>query len=494
MRNAKESITPEVVIRMLAYGTLAGIAVIVIYSAQALYVQPAAKAPPPASTAQTMPAAATTAPAASPAAPPGQPAAPSDKPLQAGKAAPAGAATPEAARPEDTKTIKDAPKPESAPAGKAAQKPAPEPEAAVRPAPMAKAMAVLGTGLLLAGSALLGGAFLGFLFGIPRSLQQQSVPESASSQSASATTQGLSGRATYGANTSLEQISDWLTKILVGVGLTQLTSLPSALTQFADFANPGLGGFETSGVFAVALLVYFLICGFLMSYLWTRLRLGKAFSEADTLAVIRSEIAIVSESQKKAQEQLTIDYEALRLTEKQLESGDVSQEELDRALRGTSDLYRTNIYQQAGNVRRNNWRDPKKKAKMERTIPIFRALIATDEKKEKERFHQNYAQLGYALAEASTPDYKNALGALNKAIELRGPAETQGYLMYEFVRAKCLADPDHPDPNTKEQVLKDLRVALQWPELTSAIGQDERLSAWLKANHVSMKSLLQHTS
>lgn len=485
MRNTKESITPEVVIRMLAHGTLAGIAVIVIYSAQALFTQPAAKAPP-ASAAQAMPAAATTVPAASPAATPGKPA-PSDKPVQAGKTAPAGPAAPEAARPVDARTIEAAPKPEPAPAGKAAQKPDPEPEAAARTAPMAKAMAVLGTGLLLAGSALLGGAFLGFLFGIPRSLQQQNVTESASSPSAS-------GRAAYGANTSLEQISDWLTKILVGVGLTQLTSLPSALKQFANFAVPGLGGFETSGVFAVALLVYFLICGFLMSYLWTRLRLGKAFSEADTLAVIRSEIAIVSESQKKAQEQLTIDYEALRLTEKQLESGDVSQEELDRAFRGTSDLYRTNIYQQANSARRDNWRDPKKKAKMERTIPIFRALIATDEKKEKERFHQNYAQLGYALAEASTPDYKNAIAALNKAIELRDLAETQGYLMYEFVRAKCLADPNHPDPNTKEQVLKDLRVALHWPEVASAIEQDERLSAWLKANHVSMKSLLQHTS
>jgi len=43
-------------------------------------------------------------------------------------------------------------------------------------------------------------------------------------------------------------------------------------------------------------------------------------------------------------------------------------------------------------------------------------------------------------------------------------------------------------------VVKDLRVALHWPEVASAIGQDERLSAWLKANHVSLKSLLQHSS
>jgi hypothetical protein len=63
MRNTKESITPEAVIRMLAHSTLAGIAVIVIYSAQALFTQPAAKVPPT-SAAQTMPAAATTVPAA----------------------------------------------------------------------------------------------------------------------------------------------------------------------------------------------------------------------------------------------------------------------------------------------------------------------------------------------------------------------------------------------------------------------------------------------
>jgi hypothetical protein len=369
-----------------------------------------------------------------------------------------------------------------------------------RPIRLAKSLAVLGTALLLAGSALLGGAFLGFLFGIPRALQQQSVPEGGASESAAL--QGVAGRAGYGANTSLEQISDWLTKILVGVGLTQLSSLPSALTQFADFARAGLGGFESSKVFAVALLIYFLICGFLMSYLWTRLRLGKAFSEADALAAIRGEIeTAVSEVQKKAQGQVTIDYEALRLAEKQLESGDVPQEELTRAFRGTSDLYRTHIYQLASTARRENWRDPKKKPKMERTIPVFRALIETDKEKEEERFHQNYGQLGFALAEASSPDYKAAKAALDKAIALRGAWNTEGYPMYEFVRALCQVgtDPNFDerkpaDPGTKEKILEDLRVAAHWQDIRRVIEEDERLSGWLKANHVPSKSLLLHRS
>lgn len=458
MRNPDKPIEPEAVIRALAYGILAGIAVVVLYSTQPLYVQPAAPVPQPV-------------------------AIPAEKP---DKPRPADTAAPEAAPSAEAKIDEAAPELEPSPPA-TARATAPEPEQQTR---KGKAMAVLGTGLLLAGSALLAGAFLGFLFGIPRSLQQAGTSESGSGKDAAETPQGGSGRAGYGANTSLEQISDWLTKILVGVGLTQLSSLPSALEDFAKFAVPGLGGYETSSVFAVALLIYFLTCGFLMSYLWTRLYLGKAFTEADALAKIRGEIktAVVSELQQKAQGQLAVDYEALRLTEKQLESGDVPQEELDRAFRGTSDLFRTHIYQLARTVRRDNWRD--RKPRMERTIPIFRALIATDEK--KERFHQNYGQLAFALAEASKPDYANAIATLDKAIELRGPAREQGYLMYEFVRAKCRADPAATDPETKELVIKDLKEALYWPELEEYARTDHRLSAWLKANHVSVKSLVPH--
>jgi len=202
------------------------------------------------------------------------------------------------------------------------------------------------------------------------------------------------------------------------------------------------------------------------------------------------ETAVVSELEKKAQGQLTVDYEAPRLTNQQLQAGDVSQAELDKAFRGTSDIYRTHIYQLAKRARSENWRDPDKKKKMERTIPIFRALIATDDKPEKERYFQNFAQLGFALADSAPPDYPGAIAALDKAVELRGSPETQGYLWIEYVHARCLADPERHDPATKERILKDLRIALSmWPDLADVLQKDERLSDWMKANHVSMKSL-----
>src|SRR5438552_4060746 len=79
---------------------------------------------------------------------------------------------------------------------------------------------VASVALMLAGACLLGGGLLGFLFGLPRTVQDVGQRNS--------TTSGLPSEpqnVSYHANTNLEQISDWLTKILVGVGLTQIGQL-----------------------------------------------------------------------------------------------------------------------------------------------------------------------------------------------------------------------------------------------------------------------------
>src|SRR5258708_423417 len=95
---------------------------------------------------------------------------------------------------------------------------------------------------VLSNSALLGAAFisigalLGFIFGIPR------VPRSAASAAPQPQPAGgATGAASTSAppqddrrlttNTNLEDISDWLTKILVGAGLAQLAVLPGKLTR-----------------------------------------------------------------------------------------------------------------------------------------------------------------------------------------------------------------------------------------------------------------------
>ena len=93
---------------------------------------------------------------------------------------------------------------------------------------IAEYFSIFGVALLIQVSSLLAGMLTGFLFGIPRSLQTDSPPIVTENNG---TSKQLSQPGFRG-NTNLEQISDWLTKILVGVGLTQIGSISSALGSF----------------------------------------------------------------------------------------------------------------------------------------------------------------------------------------------------------------------------------------------------------------------
>jgi hypothetical protein len=77
---------------------------------------------------------------------------------------------------------------------------------------------VFAVGLLLALAVDAVGAVIGFLFGVPR-YRQVIIDQDSSGQSrsGSSTTQRA-----YTPSNSLEQVSDWLTKLLLGAGLVQL--------------------------------------------------------------------------------------------------------------------------------------------------------------------------------------------------------------------------------------------------------------------------------
>ena len=146
-------------------------------------------------------------------------------------------------------------------------------------------VSVTSVGLIVAAASLTLGGLLGFIFGIPRFLQEgretgpdQDTPEGPRNNR----------HAPYAGNTSLEQISDWLTKILIGVGLTQLANIPGALADLGDSVAVGLGGFPGASVFVPGLVVFAILDGFFLGYLWTRLYLPSLFAESDVRAVIAS--------------------------------------------------------------------------------------------------------------------------------------------------------------------------------------------------------------
>ena len=136
----------------------------------------------------------------------------------------------------------------------------------------------VGLAIVLASMAM--GGIFGFIFGVPTTLQgnRAAVPPAEDGARPVA-------RSAYTGNTSLEQISDWLTKILVGVGLTQLASIPAGLTSVGSFLAAGLGGLPGADVFATVLFIFAVLNGFFLSYLWARLQLPGLFALSDVQAI-----------------------------------------------------------------------------------------------------------------------------------------------------------------------------------------------------------------
>jgi hypothetical protein len=355
-------------------------------------------------------------------------------------------------------------------------------------------------GLMVAGASLLAGGLLGFLFGIPRTLQQTVNLES----NQSAPTDNRSGEdkgINYLANTNLEQISDWLTKILVGVGLTQINVIPEKLGLISGLVAKGLSDTDESRVFASAIILFFIISGFLFGYLWTRLFLPNAFKQAD-LSVLENRVEKATQQVKQVNKKLEelerqseLDASALSLAQRQLNpSTDVpaaTQEQLNQAIKNASKPIKIQIFNQAQLQRANNWQ--LEKQRMELTIPIFKALIEDDINNE---FHKNHGQLGFALKDKQEPDWEAAEIELTKAINIRGNWYENGWLFYEFNRAFCLIKKDSnfqsdqpSDTETRGRILADLKASYAGDDLKDIVMETPIFQKWMKLNKVTARNL-----
>lgn len=124
---------------------------------------------------------------------------------------------------------------------------------------------VLAAGAILTVGTFAVGALFGLLFGFPHSVQKPTATEE--------------GKWAVQPNKSFDDITDWLTKILVGVGLTQLAGLPSKLQSLGSFLAPMLGGGETSAGLAVTVVICSTVIGFMSSFVFTKLILSEDLVE-----------------------------------------------------------------------------------------------------------------------------------------------------------------------------------------------------------------------
>lgn len=145
---------------------------------------------------------------------------------------------------------------------------------------------IFGLSLLFGAACTCSGWLLGLLFGVPRTLARgqpapappTAVPAAApagqpaaTGQAAPQPTRADAARVASGVNTNLEDISDWLTKTIVGVGLTQLYSVPGFVWAKAGQLNKFGFGWDGHGqLLALGLFVYFATGGFWLGYVGTR--------------------------------------------------------------------------------------------------------------------------------------------------------------------------------------------------------------------------------
>jgi hypothetical protein len=399
--------------------------------------------------------------------------------------------------------------------------------------PRSAMLSAAAVGVAVSASALLIGGLLGFLFAIPRSLQEGRPTPSAqtgkapsaaptdqpplassaavarpnpSVPSASSANDTHAHDVAFATNTNLEQISDWLTKVLVGVGLTQLNSIPTKLHALGVVLGPAMGdtGLSSSdtvgpgGWVGVALALFFCIDGFLYGYLWTRL-FGASFLAEAAMDMIRPKIVQQVLATVDAQSQR--DAQALKLVARQLDASSdtppVDPSDLRNAILAASPDTRVEMFTQAKTVRSSNWRlHPELVA---RTIPIFEALVAADTAGTSDRSH---GQLGYALKDQQPPDYDGAAKELTRAIEIRNSTGGAARFLYEFNRAVCriYLDADGfgagkpSSADVKNKILADLRVASHLKEdqkkaLGHSIFDEPPIDAWANLNGVSTQDI-----
>jgi len=143
-----------------------------------------------------------------------------------------------------------------------------------------KFLSVLSISAIIALTSTIVGAFIGFIFGIPR------TPAAKDSEN-------------IAANTNLEEISDWITKIIVGVSLVQLNQLSGGIVEIGNTLSRGMGNHPSSFVFSVSTMIFYFVGGFFLGYLWSRIYLPKILRASLEEGRLRLEL---SETKTKLEE------------------------------------------------------------------------------------------------------------------------------------------------------------------------------------------------
>lgn len=311
------------------------------------------------------------------------------------------------------------------------------------------------TVIMMSGACFVGGCFIGFLFGIPKREGGQA---------------GAS--ASYRQNTNLEEISDWLTKIVVGVSLTQVDTIVRHGRDLIGYFEVQIGG---NGPILTAALVFFIVNGFMFSYLWTTLfyvgDLNRAAQDLTRgLDDLKGEIERDAAAKSKVVQYLD--------PRNHLSLAFVV--DMKRSIGSASAAARAEILSRATTLRSEKWRTDR--PALEPLVAVLEAITEAEPDN-----HVAFGELGFVLKDKAAPDNVRAERMLSTAIQLRDQAKESGWLNYEFNRALCRIELGSGDTAA---VLDDLRKAAPaW----RATYSEAPVAGWLKAKNIDPASLAPRT-
>lgn len=157
------------------------------------------------------------------------------------------------------------------------------------------------TFLTVAGASLAGGAAIGFLFGFPRAEKYRFNKASDAEHKLTANS--------YSDNTNLEEVSDWLTKIIVGLTLIKLNTIIAWLNQSAH-AIAGVYACNSPHsqyafyVFGYCIIIIYFLTGAGLFYVWARTNLSIIFTRSREEQLQEANVRLVKEVQALANDQL----------------------------------------------------------------------------------------------------------------------------------------------------------------------------------------------
>ena len=192
--------------------------------------------------------------------------------------------------------------------------------------------------------------------------------------------------------------------------------------------------------------------------------LKKVINRIDTADLAKEK----AESQAKELEEKTY---IRNLVNQQIQEGLNQSElsEMQEKLEGATDDVKKIVFNVAHDARSLGRRTLTFKDRVNRTIPIFEALVASDNN------NPSYnAELGYAYISSQPADLDKAISYLDRAIELRVPGASTERDSWKYEMNRAIARIGLGNSQSRDNILKDLFAVEQRKGLAQAIDEYER--------------------